>query len=31
MKSIEYKETRIKNYALWVVQWLLALHSGLAA
>ena len=25
MKSIEYKETRIKNYALWVVQWLLAL------
>ena len=25
MKSIEYKETRIKNYALWVVQWALAL------
>jgi uncharacterized membrane protein YphA (DoxX/SURF4 family) len=25
MKSIEYKETRIKNYALWAVQWLLAL------
>ena len=25
MKSIEYKETRIKNYALWVVQWTLAL------
>jgi hypothetical protein len=25
MKSIEYKETRIKNYALWTVQWLLAL------
>ena len=25
MKSIEYKETRIKNYALWVIQWLLAL------
>src|SRR5215510_16079995 len=25
MKSIEYKETRIKNYALWVVQCLLAL------
>jgi hypothetical protein len=25
MRSIEYKETRIKNYALWVVQWLLAL------
>ena len=25
MKSIEYKETRIKNYVLWVVQWLLAL------
>jgi DoxX-like family len=25
MNSIEYKETRIKNYALWTVQWLLAL------
>jgi uncharacterized membrane protein YphA (DoxX/SURF4 family) len=25
MNSIEYKETRIKNYALWAVQWLLAL------
>src|SRR5262245_51098207 len=25
MKSNEYKETRIKNYALWTVQWLLAL------
>src|SRR5215510_758223 len=25
MRSIEYKETRIKNYALWTVQWLLAL------
>jgi len=25
MKSFEYKETRIKNYALWTVQWLLAL------
>jgi DoxX-like family len=25
MKSIEYKETRIKNYTLWTVQWLLAL------
>ena len=25
MKSMEYKETRIKNYALWVVQWSLAL------
>jgi hypothetical protein len=25
MKSIEYKETRIKNYAQWVVQWALAL------
>jgi uncharacterized membrane protein YphA (DoxX/SURF4 family) len=25
MKSIEYKETRIKNYGLWTVQWLLAL------
>jgi uncharacterized membrane protein YphA (DoxX/SURF4 family) len=25
MKSDEYKETRIKNYALWTVQWLLAL------
>jgi hypothetical protein len=25
MKSIENKETRIKNYALWTVQWLLAL------
>ncbi|HEU0172824.1 MAG TPA: DoxX family protein [Blastocatellia bacterium] len=25
MKSIEYKETRIKNYALWTIQWLLAL------
>jgi DoxX-like protein len=25
MKSFEYKETRIKNYALWTIQWLLAL------
>jgi len=25
MKSIEHKETRIKNYGLWTVQWLLAL------
>ncbi len=25
MTSIEYKETRIKNYALWTIQWLLAL------
>src|SRR5262245_34410670 len=25
MKSNEYKETRIKNYTLWIVQWLLAL------
>jgi DoxX-like family len=25
MTSIEYKETRIKNYALWIIQWLLAL------
>src|SRR5262245_190843 len=25
MKSNEYKETKIKNYALWTVQWLLAL------
>src|SRR5262245_49399128 len=25
MKLIEYKDTRIKNYALWAVQWLLAL------
>jgi uncharacterized membrane protein YphA (DoxX/SURF4 family) len=25
MKSNEYKETRIKNYALWTAQWLLAL------
>lgn len=25
MKSIEYKETRIKNYTLWVIQSLLAL------
>jgi uncharacterized membrane protein YphA (DoxX/SURF4 family) len=25
MKSIEYKESRIKNYALWTIQWLLAL------
>jgi uncharacterized membrane protein YphA (DoxX/SURF4 family) len=25
MKSNEYKESRIKNYALWTVQWLLAL------
>jgi len=25
MKSNEYKETQIKNYALWTVQWLLAL------
>src|SRR5262245_43447165 len=25
MKSNEYKEMRIKNYALWTVQWLLAL------
>jgi uncharacterized membrane protein YphA (DoxX/SURF4 family) len=25
MKSIEHKETRIKNYGLWVAQWLLAL------
>jgi DoxX-like family len=25
MKSNECKETRIKNYALWTVQWLLAL------
>src|SRR5262245_66653787 len=25
MNSIKYKETRIKNYALWTVQWLLAL------
>jgi len=25
MKSDEYKETKIKNYALWTVQWLLAL------
>ena len=25
MNSIEYKETRIKNYSLWAVQWLLAL------
>lgn len=25
MKSIEYKETRIKNYALWAIQWLLGL------
>src|SRR5262249_26513847 len=25
MKSNEYKETPIKNYALWTVQWLLAL------
>jgi len=25
MKSNEYKETKIKNYALWTIQWLLAL------
>jgi hypothetical protein len=25
MESIEYKETPIKNYALWAIQWLLAL------
>jgi uncharacterized membrane protein YphA (DoxX/SURF4 family) len=25
MESNEYKETKIKNYALWTVQWLLAL------
>jgi hypothetical protein len=25
MKSNEYKETKIKNYALWTAQWLLAL------
>jgi uncharacterized membrane protein YphA (DoxX/SURF4 family) len=25
MKSVEYKETRIKNYGLWAAQWLLAL------
>ena len=25
MKSNEYNESRIKNYALWTVQWLLAL------
>jgi DoxX-like family len=25
MNTIEYKETRTKNYALWVVQWSLAL------
>jgi hypothetical protein len=25
MKSTEYNETRFKNYALWTVQWLLAL------
>jgi DoxX-like family len=25
MNTIEYKETRIKNYVLWVVQWSLAL------
>jgi hypothetical protein len=25
MTSIEYKETRVKNYALWTIQWLLAL------
>jgi uncharacterized membrane protein YphA (DoxX/SURF4 family) len=25
MRLNEYKETRIKNYALWTVQWLLAL------
>ena len=25
MKSVEYKETRIKNIALWTIQWLLAL------
>src|SRR4030095_7704937 len=25
MKSFEYKETRIRNYALWTLQWLLAL------
>src|SRR5262245_24830106 len=25
MKSNEYKESRIKNYSLWTVQWLLAL------
>jgi uncharacterized membrane protein YphA (DoxX/SURF4 family) len=25
MNSNEYKETRIKNYALWTIQWLLAL------
>jgi uncharacterized membrane protein YphA (DoxX/SURF4 family) len=25
MKSIEYKETRIQNYALWTAQWLLAI------
>jgi uncharacterized membrane protein YphA (DoxX/SURF4 family) len=25
MESIEYKETRTRNYSLWVIQWLLAL------
>ena len=30
MKSIEYKEMRIRNYALWTVQWLLALLFLLA-